>query len=184
MVGLALLAMVVLVCLPLLQEAATQFEWLRAYGGATKVVSELADQSKRITAHPNFDYVLVFLGGMTFATLMDALFERLGLRRSKTYRLLGDRAIRLGQTIQAEMQDAARRRDNPPAYLLAELNALVLDLKVAGIPVPIPPKGTEADRWVELAGTYLSHVGPLLRSGRIVKARGIAGPVQMRLDSS
>jgi len=61
---------------------------------------------------------------------------------------------------------------------------LMEDLKEAGIPVPVPPKGTEVDRWLELAGVYFSHVGPLLRSARINKARRVAGPVQMRLKSS
>jgi hypothetical protein len=184
MVGLALLAVLVLLGLPLLEELATQSHWLRSYDGPTKVISELAHQSKRITALRNFDYLFVFLGGMTFATVLDAFFERIQLRRSKNYASLGDKAIRFGQTILAEMQDAARRRDSPPSYLLAELNVLLLDLKDAGIPVPVPPKGTEVDRWLETAGVYLSHIGPLLRDGRIGKAKRIADLMQMRLDSS
>ena len=148
------------------------------------VLSTLANQARKIGGVPNIEYVLVFLGGMTFATLIDAFLERIARRRSKNYILLGDKAVRLGQSIQTELESLARRRDHPPPTLLAEVNALMVELKEAGIPVPIPPKGTEVDKWVEMAGVYCSHVGQLLRNVRIGKAKRIAGPVQVRLESN
>jgi hypothetical protein len=148
------------------------------------VLSTLANQARKIAGMPNIEYALVFLGGMTFATLMDAFFERVERRQSKNYVLLGDKAVRLGQSIQTELESLSRRRDHPPPTLLAEVNALMVELKEAGIPVPIPPKGTEVDKWVEMAGVYCSHVGQLLRNVRIGKAKRIAGLVQVRLESN
>jgi hypothetical protein len=148
------------------------------------VLSTLANQARKIAGMPNIEYVLVFLGGMTFAALMDAFLERVERRQSKNYVLLGDKAVRLGQSIQTELESPTRRRDHPPPTLLAEVNALMVELKEAGIPVPIPPKGTEVDKWVEMAGVYCSHVGQLLRNVRIGKAKRVAGLVQARLESN
>jgi hypothetical protein len=148
------------------------------------VLSTLANQARKIAGMPNIEYVLVFLGGMTFAALMDAFLERVERRQSKNYVLLGDKAVRLGQSIQTELESLSRRRDHPPPTLLAEVNALMVELKEAGIPVPIPPKGTEVDKWVEMAGVYCSHVGQLLRNVRIGKAKRVAGLVQARLESN
>jgi hypothetical protein len=36
-------------------------------------------------------------------------------------------------------------------------------LRKAGIPVPFA-KGTEVEKWLEMASVYCSHVGPLLRA--------------------
>jgi len=35
----------------------------------------------------------------------------------------------------------------------------MFDLRKAGIPVPFAPKGTEVERWLEMASVYCSHVG-------------------------
>jgi hypothetical protein len=58
----------------------------------------------------------------------------------------------------------------------------MLDLRKAGIPVPSAPKGTDVEKWLEMASMYCSHVGPLLRDGHAKEARGVAELVQMRLD--
>jgi len=183
-VCLALLAIVMILGLPLLQEMAVQFGWSDSYEDPMRTISAAADNARSIGNNPDFEYLLAFVGGMTFATLLNAFLGRTEKRRSKNYALLGDKVLRLAHSIQAEMESVSRRRDHPPPPLLGEVNSLMEDLKEAGIPVPVPLKGTEVDRWLELAGVYFSHVGPLLRSARINKARRIAGPVQMRLESS
>lgn len=47
----------------------------------------------------------------------------------------------------------------------------MFDLRKAGIPVPFAPKGTEVEKWLEMASVYCSHVGPLLRDGHQGEAR-------------
>jgi hypothetical protein len=183
-VCLALLAVITLLGLPLLHEVLAQFGWFRSYDGPMEVVSTLADQARKIGDMPKIEYAFAFLGGMIFATLIDAFLERIERRQSKNYALLGDKAVRLGLTIQAELESATRRRDHPPPSLLAEVNALMVELKEVGIPVPVPPKGTEVDKWIEMAGVYCSHVGELLRNAHVRKAKRIAGPVQERLESN
>jgi hypothetical protein len=155
-----------------------------AYDNPIRIVSKLADFARRIGDIPNLEYVLAFVGGMTFATLIDAFLRRITQRQAKNYALLGDQATHLGQVIEIELRSAHRRRDHPPPSLLAEVNSLMVDLKGVGIPVPIPPKGTEVDKWLEMAGVYYSHLGPLLRDGHINETRGLAELVQMRLSST
>ena len=58
---------------------------------------------------------------------------------------------------------------------------MMLHLKKAGIPVPFAPKGTEVEKWLEMASVFCSHVAPLLRDGHLVQARGVAELVQIRL---
>jgi len=102
-------------------------------------------------------------------------------RQFEKYAALGDRAIRVTQAIQVELGNVDRQRDHAPASLLAEVNSLMLDLKKAGIPVPFAPKGTDVEKWLEMASVYFSHLGPFLRDGHVGEARGIAELVQMRL---
>lgn len=51
---------------------------------------------------------------------------------------------------------------------------MMLDLRKAGIPAPFAPKGTEVEKWLEMASVYFSHVGPLLRDGHLGEARRVA----------
>lgn len=181
----ALLAVLTLLALPLLQDVAVQFaRQHHSYDTPISIVSALADFARRIGDIPNLAYMLAFIGGMTFATVIDAFLRRIEQRQSKNYALLGDKAIQLGQLIEIELGSANRRRDHPPPSLLAEVNSLMVDLKRVGIPVPVPPKGTEVDKWLEMAGVYYGHVGVLLRDGHIQETKNIAGLVQMRLGST
>ena len=181
----ALFAVLILLALPLLQDVAVQFaQQHHSYDNPIRIVSTLADFARIIGDIPSLAYVLAFVGGMTFAALIDAFLRRIEQRQSKNYALLGDKAIHLGQLIESELGIAHRRRDHPPPSLLAEVNSLMVDLKRVGIPVPVPPKGTEVDKWLEMAGVYYGHVGPLLRDGHIKETEDIARLVQMRLSSS
>jgi hypothetical protein len=181
----ALVALLTLLALPLLEDVAVHFaRQHHTYDNPIKIISTLADFARRIGDIPNLEYVLAFVGGMTFATLTDAFLRRSAQRQAKNYALLGDKATHLGQLIEIELGSAHRRRDHAPPSLLAEVNSLMVDLKRVGIPVPVPPKGTEVDKWLEMAGVYYSHLGPLLRDGHIKEIRGIAGLVQMRLSST
>jgi hypothetical protein len=49
------------------------------------------------------------------------------------------------------------------------------------LPVPFAPKGTDVDKWLEMASVFCSHVGPLLRDGHVREASGISELVQFRL---
>jgi hypothetical protein len=181
----ALLAVLILLALPLLQDVAVPFaQQHHSYDNPMRIVSTLADFARRIGDIPSLAYVLAFVGGMTFAALIDAFLRRIEQRHSKNYALLGDKAIHLSQLIESELGSAHRRRDHPPPSLLAEVNSLMVDLKRVGIAVPLPPKGTEVDKWLEMAGVYYGHVGPLLRDGHIKETEDIAGLVQMRLSST
>ena len=80
-----------------------------------------------------------------------------------------------------EKTNINRQRDHASASLLAEVNALMLDLRRAPIPVPLAPKGTEVEKWLEMASVYFSHLGPLLRDGHVGEAKGVASLVQLRL---
>ena len=104
-------------------------------------------------------------------------------RRSEKYAALGDRAVRIREAIQMELEKVDRQRDHASASLLAEVNSLMLDLRKAGIPVPFAPKGTEVEKWLEMASVYLSHLGPLLRDGHLGEAKGVANLVQLRLGT-
>src|ERR1700730_5415120 len=111
---------------------------------------------------------------------MPSLRELKGVQ-SKTYAALGDKAIHVRQAIQMELDNVRRQRDHAPASLLAEVNSLMFDLRKAGIPVPFAPKGTDVDKWLEMASVYFSHVGPLLRDGHVREAKGMSELVQIRL---
>ena len=131
---------------------------------------------------PYFKYVLTFVGGLTLGTWMDAILTGTTGHRSKKCAALADKAIRLREAIQLELGKVDRQRDHVSASLLAEVNSLMLDLRKAGIPVPFAPKGTEVEKWLEMASVYFSHIGPLLRDGHLREARGVAELVQMRLS--
>jgi len=59
----------------------------------------------------------------------------------------------------------------------------MLDMRKAKIPAPFAPKGTESEKWLEMASVYFSHSGPLLRDGHVSQSREIAEVVQMRLSN-
>jgi hypothetical protein len=172
------LAALAFLLLPILSEFVLQY---RLYENQIESVSTLLAYLRRIGQIPRFEYVLAFVGGLTVGTWIDAILTGTAGRRSKKYASLADKAILVGETIQIELRRVDRQRDHASASLLAEVNSLMLDLKKAGIPVPFAPKGTEVEKWLEMASVYCSHVGPLLRDGHIGQARGVAELVQMRL---
>lgn len=174
---LSLAALVVLL-LPILSEFALQYH---LYENQTESVSTLLGYVRRIGQIPHFEYVLAFVGGLTLGTWIDAILTGSAGHQSKKYASLAEKAIRVGEAIQIELGRVDRQRDHASASLLAEVNSLMLDLKKAGIPVPFAPKGTEVEKWLEMASVFCSHVGPLLRDGHLVQARGVAELVQIRL---
>jgi hypothetical protein len=175
---ISLAALTVLV-LPVLHEFALQHQ---LYHNPTGGVSTLLEYVRRIGDFPNFEYVLAFVGGLTLGTWIDAVLAGTEGRQSKTYAALGDKAIHVRQAIQMELDNVRRQRDHAPASLLAEVNSLMFDLRKVGIPVPFAPKGTDVDKWLEMASVYFSHVGPLLRDGHVREAKGMSELVQIRLD--
>ena len=112
---------------------------------------------------PHFEYVLAFVGGLTLGIWIDAILTGTDWHQSKKYAALADKAVRVREAIQLELGKVDRQRDHASPSLLAEVNSLMLDLRKAGIPVPFAPKGTEVEKWLEMASVYFSHIGPLLR---------------------
>ena len=137
---------------------------------------------RRIGEIPHYAYVLAFVGGLTLGIWIDALLTGTAGRRSEKHAALSDRAFRIREDIQSELGNVDRQRDHASPSLLAEVNSLMLDLRKAGIPVPFAPKGTEVEKWLEMASVYFGHVGPLLRDGHVRQARDVAQLVQMRLS--
>src|SRR6476660_1399656 len=173
----SLAALTVLV-LPILHEFAIQHQ---LYNIPTGSVSTLLEYVRRIGDIPHFGYVLAFVGGLTLGIWTDAILTGNKGRRSEKYAALGDRAVRVREAIQMELSNVERQRDHASASLLAEVNSLMLDLRKARLPVPFAPKGTEVEKWLKMASVFCSHVGPLLRDGHLVQARGVAELVQIRL---
>ena len=170
-------ALIVLV-LPLLHEFAIQHQLYEIPPG---ILSTLSDYVRKVSDVPNFSYLLAFIGGLTLGTWIDAILKGTEGRQSEKYAALADKAGRLTEAIQIELGNVNRQRDHASASLLAEVNALMLDLKRARIPVPFAPKGTEVEKWLEMASVYFSHLGPLLRDGHVGEAKGVASLVQLRL---
>jgi hypothetical protein len=176
-----LLAALIVLVLPVLHEFSLQH---RVYDNPTGNLSTVLGYVQRIGDIPNFEYVVLFVGGLTLGTWIDAILGGAKGSQSTRYATLGDKALRVKEAIQTELGNVSRQRDHAPASLLAEVNSVMLDLRKAGIPVPFAPKGTEVDKWLEMASVYLSHVGPLLRDGHAREAKGVAELVQMRLGST
>ena len=172
------LAVLAVLLLPILNEFALQDH---LYDNPPESVSTLLEYVRRIGDIPHFEYVLAFVGGLTLGIWTDAILTGNKGRRSEKYAALGDRAVRVREAIQMELSNVERQRDHASASLLAEVNSLMLDLRKARIPVPFAPKGTDVEKWLEMASVYYSHVGPLLRDGHLREARGVAELVQMRL---
>ena len=175
-ISLAVLAVLVL---PILNEFALQHH---LYNNPTEGVSMLLGCVRRIGGIPHFEYVLAFVGGLTLGTWIDAIIMGTEGRQSEKSAALGEKAVRVREAIQMELSNVERQRDHASPSLLAEVNSLMLDLRKAGIPVPFAPKGTEVEKWLEMASVYFSHVGPLLRDGHLGEARRVAELVQMRLS--
>jgi hypothetical protein len=175
----SLAALTVLV-LPILHEFAIQHQ---LYDNPTGSASTLFEYVRRIGDVPNFKYVLAFMGGLTLGTWIDAILAGTEWRQSEKYAALADKAIRLAEAVRMELDNINRQRDHASASLLAEVNALMLRLRKAGIPVPFAPKGTEVEKWLEMALVYFSHLGPLLRDGHLGEAKGVANLVQLRLGT-
>src|SRR5262249_2764871 len=157
----SLAALIVLV-LPILHEFALQHH---LYDNPADSSWIPVGSVRRIGEIPHYAYVLAFVGGLTLGTWIDALLSGTEGRRSEKY-------------VQSELGSVDRQRDHASASLLAEVNSLMLDLRKAGIPVPFAPKGTEVEKWLEMASVYFSHVGPLLRDGHVRQARDVAELVQ------
>ena len=164
--------------LPILHEFALQHH---LYDNPTESVSTLLEYVRRIGDIPQFEYVLAFVGGLTLGTWIDAILTRTEGHQSKKYAALTDSNSRK-RSHSIGIGKVDRQRDHASASLLAEVNSLMLDVRKAGFPVPFAPKGTEVDKWLEMASVYFSHVGPLLRDGHLREARGVAELVQMRLS--
>ena len=125
-------ALTVLV-LPLLHEFAIQHQLYEIPPG---ILSTLSEYVRRVRDVPNFSYLLAFVGGLTLGIWTDAILTGNKARRSEKYAALGDRAVRVREAIQMELDNVNRQRDHASASLLAEVNSLMLDLRKAGIPVP------------------------------------------------
>jgi hypothetical protein len=158
---ISLVALAVLL-LPILSEFVLQYH---LYDNQTETVSTLLEYVRRIGEIPHFESVLAFVGGLTLGTWIDAILTGTERRQSEKYGVLADKVIRVGEAIQIELGRVDRQRDHATASLLAEVNSLMFDLRKAGIPVPYAPKGTEVEKWLEMASVYCSHVEPLLRDG-------------------
>jgi len=174
-ISLVVLAVLVL---PILYEFALQHH---LDDNPTGSISTLFKYVRMIGDIPHFEYVLAFVGGLTLGTWIDALLTGSEGRQSEKYAALADKAVRVREAIQTELGNVDRQRDHASASLLAEVNSLMLDLRKARIPVPFALKGTDVEKWLEMASVYYSHVGPLLRDGHLREARGVAELVQMRL---
>jgi len=77
-----------------------------------------------------------YFGGLTLGTWINVILTGTRGRQSEKYAALGDKAIRLAEAIQMELDNVNRQRDHASASLLAEVNALMLNLRKAGIPYP------------------------------------------------
>ena len=112
-------ALTVLV-LPILHEFAIQHQ---LYDIPTGSVSTLLEYVRRIGDIPHFEYVLAFVGGLTLGIWTDAILTGNIGRRSEKYAALGDRAVRMREAIQMELEKVDRQRDHASASLLAEVSA-------------------------------------------------------------
>ena len=175
------LAALAVLLLPILHEFALQHQ---VYNNPPESVSTFLGYVRSLGDLPHFEYVLAFVGGLTLGIWLDAILTGTDWHQSKKYAALADKAVRVREAIQLELGKVDRQRDHASPSLLAEVNSLMLDLRKAGIPVPFAPKGTEVEKWLEMASVYFSHVGPLLRDGHLREARGVAELVQMRTQLS
>ena len=173
------LAALAVLLLPILHEFAIQHQ---VYNNPLESVSTFLGYVRNLGDLPHFEYVLAFVGGLTLGIWVDAILTGTDWHQSKKYAALADKAVRIREAIQLELGKVDRQRDHASPSLLAEVNSLMLDLRKAGIPVPFAPKGTEVEKWLEMASVYFSHVGPSLRDGHLREARGVAELVQMRLS--
>ena len=174
---LSLAALIVLV-LPILHEFALENH---IYNSPGESISTVLGYVRKISQIPHYEYMLAFVGGLTLGTWTDAIVAGAEGRKSERFTELADRAFQVTESIQSELADVNRQRDHASPSLLAEVNSLMVDIRKAGIPVPFAPKGTELEKWLEMASVYFSHVGPLLRDGHLSQAKEIADLVQMRL---
>ena len=87
-----LLAALTVLVLPVLHEFAFQHH---VYDNPTGGASTLLGYVRRIGGIPNFKYVLVFVGGLTLGTWIDAILGGSEGRRSEKYAALGNTAIRV-----------------------------------------------------------------------------------------
>lgn len=174
---LSLAALIVLV-LPILHEFALENH---IYNSPGERISTLLGYLRTISEIPHYRYVLAFAAGLTLGISIDAILAGAEGRNSKRFTQLADRAFQVRESIQSALADVNRQRDHASPSLLAEVDSLMVDMRKAGIPVPFAPKGTELEKWLEMASVYFSHVGPQLRDGHLSQAREVADLVQMRL---
>ena len=91
----SLAALTVLV-LPLLHKFATQHQLYEIPPG---ILSTLSEHVQRVSDVPNFNYLLAFIGGLTFGTWIDAILRGTEGRRSEKYAALAGKAGRLKEAI-------------------------------------------------------------------------------------
>lgn len=163
-----LLAALAVLLLPILHEFALQHQ---VYNNPPESVSTFLGYVRSL---PHFEYVLAFVGGLTLGIWVDAILTGTDWHQSKKYAALADKAVHVREAIQLELGKVDRQRDHASPSLLADVNSLMLDLRKSGIPVPFAPKGTEVEKWLEMASVYFSHIGPLLRDGHLREARRVA----------
>ena len=132
------LAALTILVLPLLHEFAIQHQLYEIPPG---ILSTLSEYVRTVSDVPNFTYWLAFIGGLTLGTWIDAILKGTEGRQSEKYAALADKASRLTEAIQIELSNINRQRDHASASLLAEVNALMLDLRRARIPVPFGTQG-------------------------------------------
>ena len=149
------LAALAVLLLPILHEFALQHQ---VYNNPPESVSTFLGYVRSL---PHFEYVLAFVGGLTLGIWVDAILTGTDWHQSKKYAALADKAVHVREAIQLELGKVDRQRDHASPSLLADVNSLMLDLRQSGIPVPFAPKGTEVEKWLEMASVYFSHIGPL-----------------------
>jgi hypothetical protein len=152
------LAALAVLLLPILHDVALQHQ---VYNNPPESVSTFLGL-RSLGDLPHFEHVLAFVGGLTLGIWIDALLTRTDWSQSKKY-ALADKAVRAREAIQLELGKVDRQRDHASPSLLADVNSLMLDLRKAGIPVPLAPAGTEVEKWLDGLGLLQSHRATVTR---------------------
>jgi len=92
-----------------------------------------------------------------------------------------DRLVQLGWKMSKAVQLAQHDQQNRDFRTIyhgtmqacRELQAFMVEVQEAGIPVP-HPQSQSAEEWIDLFGDYCTAVGPFLRSGNVTHAMNMA----------
>jgi hypothetical protein len=131
-------AALIVLMLPILHEFALKHH---IYNLPTESDSILLGYARKISEIPHYEYMLAFVCGLTLGTWTDAILTGTTARKSQKHAALADRTFRVREAVQIELGNVNRQRDHASALLLAEVNSLMLDLRKAGVPVPLCTKG-------------------------------------------